>query len=292
MDIKQLRCFLAVAQHLNFGRAAAELHMTQPPLTRQIQGLERALGVTLFTRTKRHVALTAAGETLQQGAIQLLDQLDRLQQRTSWVAEGKLGELTIGFVSTANQRVLPPLLQQFRQQHPQVNLQLLELTGDEQIELLAQGEIDLGCLFEPVSHPLQSKVVSRERFVAVVPAAHPLAGGFDSDHAIPCRQLLKESFVFIPRSRSPRLFDCVMAYARAQGANPKISQEARQMQTVLGLVAAGVGVSIVPESVTQLRRDDIRYLPLQPEPPELATSIVWDAGNPSPVLPLFLQTLQ
>ncbi len=280
----KLRYFLAVAEHLNFGQAARQLHMTQPPLSRQIKNLEEELGVRLFFRTKRQVSLTPAGEALAAGAHRLVQQWAELQTQVSQIDKGQLGTLKIGFVSTANYGVLPPLVRRFSNRWPKVDIQLQELTGDQQVQALQHGQIDVGLMYRDFPDNLTSKAVHQESYVAVVPREHRLAPSL----TLACRELAGEDFVFIPRHLSPNLYDAVLSLTQAAGFSPQIRQQARQMQTVIGLVAAGMGVSIVPAGMAQLGRDDVCYRSLVPETSLLTTYAVWSGDNPSSVLAAFL----
>lgn len=287
IEIRHLRYFLAVAEEQHFGRAADSLHITQPPLTRQIQQLERLLDVQLFIRTKRHVELTDAGTAFVDEAKDLLDRLDQAQTVVRRVARGEAGELRIGFISTANYNVLPHILRTFKTKYPDVRIRLQELTGDEQLVALEQGTIDLGIMFPEMRQPFLWMSMHREPFVAVVPEGYKQNGGRVTKK-ISVKHLAQEPFVMFPRPLAPSLYDRILRYTETNGFSPNIVQEARQMQTIIGLVAGHIGVSIVPASMQAMRRVDVRFLSLSPSPPNIETGFVWNDANRSATLASFL----
>jgi len=274
IEFRHLRSFLAVAEQLHFGRAAEQLHITQPPLTRQIQQLEELLGgVELFDRSRRRVALTPAGELLVDEARQLVDQLERSVQRTQRVAKGEAGRIRVGFVTTADYSVLPGLLKAFTSRYPQIDVDLLELTGDEQLRRLAAGRLDVGILIAEHRDPALGWLpIHREPLVAVVASGHPLAR---HRGAIARNALREEPFVLFPRSLAPGLYDKVIGYLDRAGFTPTIGQQARQMQTIIGLVAGGMGISVVPACMQQLGRKDVVYKKLKPRTPDVTTALAW-----------------
>lgn len=283
IELRQWRQFLAVAESLHFGRAAAALHMTQPPLTLAIQELERRLGVLLFERTRRSVALTAAGAALVEPARQLLQQAAQLPELARAVGRGELGHLRLGFVSTIGFGPLPQWLRDFRAAQPGVRVTLREATTDVQLQAFEQGEMDAGFLLHtpgmaPPGWP--SRVVQDEPMVLALPQAHPLAGS--ARLTLPA--LLAQPLVIFPRDIAPSLYDGLLAYYHRHGATPEIAQEAIQMQTIVNLVSAGLGVAWVPEAVTLLQRTGVSYRALPPSlaasAPRCETSLVWrEAGG-------------
>jgi len=288
IEIRHLRYFLAVAEEKHFGRAADRLHITQPPLTRQIQQLERLLELKLFIRTKRHVELTDAGAAFVDEAKDLLDRLDQAQKATQRIARGEAGELRIGFVSTANYNVLPPILRTFKTNYPDVRIRLEELTGDEQLMALEQATIDLGIMFPEMRQHSCWMSMYKEPLVAVVPKGHPNIST-RSTKRVSVKQLAHEPFVMFPRPLAPSLYDRILRYTETNGFSPNIVQEARQMQTIIGLVAGHIGVSIVPASMQAMRRADVQFLSLTPSTPKIETGFVWNDTNRSPTLASFLE---
>lgn len=281
MDLRRLRYFVAVAEELHFGRAARRLNVSQPPLSVQVRTLEREIGAPLLIRTQRRVELTEAGRVLLEEARRLLDQAEAAVVHARRAAEGAVGRLAIGFVSTVDYSFLPPLVRRFRQKHPGIALKLLELTGDRQQALLQSGELDLGLSILPSpAAGLTTRPVFREPLVAAVPANHPLA----ARRRTTLRSLSAEPFIQFPRELAPGLYDLAIAACQKSGFTPHLAQEAIQMQTILGLVAAGLGVALVPHCMSKLQRPDVRYLALDASGFEVETVALWHSDNRAPAL--------
>ena len=296
IDLRVWRQFVALAEELHFGRAALRLHMTQPPLTQAIAQLERSLGVALFDRTRRRVALTPAGEALLPDVRDLLARAQALPARARAAAGGEVGRLRLGFVSTAGFEQLPAWVRAFRALRPQVALELVEATGDVQLEAFSRGELDAGLMLHaPGAAPptLQRLRVSAEPLVLALPAHHPLAATPRPDWDA----VLAEPLVVFPRRIVPSLHDAVFALYHAADRLPVVAQEAIQMQTIVNLVSAGIGVAWVPQSVTGFRREGVVYRTpgpagrarrCAPVVPECETSLVWPAEVRNPVLEGFV----
>jgi DNA-binding transcriptional LysR family regulator len=273
-ELWQLRYFLAVAERLHFGRAAAALHISQPPLSRAIRALEQRLGVVLFTRSRRRVELTPEGTRLLGEARRMLGQLERTVQEVRGMARGEEGRLRIGFVSLADYGVLPGLLKAFKSARPRIALALREMLSPEQAAALASGELDFGLLLPPVSdaEPLEHLVVQRERFVAALPSSHRLAAGKGK---LAVSALAGEPFVMVPRDIAPGLYDIVTGLAARAGISFNVAQEAIQMQTVVSLVSSGLGVAIVPGSIANLGRRGVVYREIADRHPRLDLWLAW-----------------
>ena len=293
VDLRAWRQFVAVAEELHFGRAAARLHMTQPPVTQAIAQLERTLGVRLFDRTQRRVALTPAGEALLPDVREMLARAQALPRRARAAAAGEVGRVRLAFVSTIGFERLPVWVRAFRAQCPDVALELVEATGDVQLEALARGDIDAGLMlhspgFAPVG--LESLPVSTEPMVLALPARHPLATQRDPPLAL----VLAQPLVIFPRRIVPSLYDAVTDLYRAEGKLPQVAQEAIQMQTIVNLVWGDIGIAWVPESVMQYRRDGVIYrrpaelAGVRSRVPSCETSLVWSSGETSPALARFI----
>jgi DNA-binding transcriptional LysR family regulator len=288
IDQRRLRYFVAVAEELHFGRAARRLNLSQPPLSVQIRELEREIGAPLLLRSQRRVELTPAGRVLLDEARRLIAQTDSAVALTRRAARGEIGHLSIGFVSTADYSLLPPLVRRFRARHPDVALTLRELTGDRQLALLAGGELDLGLAIAPsAADGLTMRPVLREPLIAALPARHRLA----RTRRIATRSLARDGFVLFPRVLAPGLHDLVIARCQADGFAPRIAQEAIQMQTILGLVAAGLGVALVPACMAKLRRPDVAYVPLGGAGQPVETVAMWRVDDRSPVLATLIAEL-
>ena len=293
IELRPLRYFVAVAEEMHFGRAAARLHMTQPPLSQTIQALESQLGTPLFSRTRRSVALTAAGRALLPEAQRLLMQAESLPALVQRAAAGESGQLRLAFVSSADYSVLPVALREFRSAYPAVQIDLREATSDVQLEELAAGNIDLGILIPPVPDKLKTILdyfpVLTEPLVLALPA--------DSKLATATRKVSLKSFaglplIIFPRRLAPALHDQILGCFREAGLTPSIEQEAIQMQTIVGLVAAGMGIALVPQSVSNLKRPGVEYRALKEASPLVEIGLAWRRDNTSPVLQSFLHLIQ
>ena len=290
IDARAWRQFLAVAELLHFGRAAQRLGMTQPPLTMAIQQLERRLGVALFERSRRSVALTPAGAALLEPVRQWLAQGEALQGLARAAADGSVGRLRLGFVSMLGFGPLPGWLGGFREAQPGVEVDLRAATSDLQREALARGELDAGFVLHAsgiaaeVDGGLHTLRVTEEPLVLALPESHALARGQARLGRSALAALLAEPLVIFPRAGAPSLFDAVLACYHRHGAVPVIAQEAIQMQTIVNLVSAGLGIAWVPRVVTQLQRPGVAYRALPAsmagEAPRCETSLVWRRDAP------------
>ncbi|MDO9194607.1 MAG: LysR family transcriptional regulator [Undibacterium sp.] len=291
IELRQLRYFLAVAEEMHFGRAAKKLHMTQPPLSQAIQILEANLGAPLFTRSTRSIALTSAGLALIPEASRLLAQADSLPRLVQRAASGETGHLSLAFVSIADYSVLPPYLRQFRQHHHEVSIELREATSDLQLSLLENSEIDAGLLIPPIpdklSEILEYQKVLSEPLILALPEAYTKRKNPGS--LITYKDL---PLIIFPRKIAPALYDTIFACFREAGITPEISQEAIQMQTIIGLVSAGMGIALVPQSVSNLKRPGVVYQVLPELNATVEIGIAWRRENTSPVLKTFLALLQ
>jgi DNA-binding transcriptional LysR family regulator len=285
IELRQWRQFVAVAEELHFGRAARRLHMTQPPLTQAIAQLEKSLEVRLFERTKRSVELSATGLALLPHARDLLARSQALPALARAAANGEVGRLRLGFVSTAGFDLLPQWIRAFRARCPGVALELLEATGDMQLTAFARGDMDAGVLlhspgFAPAG--LSRLGVAEEPLWLALPSQHRLT----AHERLPLAEVLKEPLVIFPRRILPSVYDAVLGLYHASGQTPHIAQEAIQMQTIVNLVSAGLGVAWVPQSVRQFQRQGVVYREVKGRAgmpvPLCQTSLVWptDAQNP------------
>lgn len=263
MELRQLRYFVAVADELHFGRAAARLHMTQPPLTVAVRKLEEELRVELFERTTRSVALTPAGRMFRQRAAAVLADLDDAVADLEDVAAGRAGKLRIGFVSSASYSVLPRGLQAFQKLRPRIQLEPRSLTSAEQITLLLEGELDVGILRDPLAVPgLRATLLESEDLVAVLPASDPLVAATTVEPS----NFHEKDVVLFPFELMPGFVSAVMSWLAGSRAVPRIVQSVIHQETVLGLVAAGVGASILPASVARFHMPGVVTRPLRGSP--------------------------
>ncbi|UEP27147.1 MULTISPECIES: LysR substrate-binding domain-containing protein [unclassified Burkholderia] len=293
-DLRQWRYFVTVADERHFGRAAERLSMTQSPLSQAIRALEDALGVALFVRTKRSVALTAVGAALLPDVRRLLASADALPPLARRLARGEAGSLSLAFVSTADYGLLPSLLRAFGARYPQVRLQLAEATSDVQIDELVAGRIDAGLVIPPVpprhAAGLSYLPVVREPLVVAMPAA--AAPDVSEDEPVHLADLAALPLVIFPRRLAPGFYDIITGCYGAAGETPHIGQEAIQMQTIVSLVSAGMGVALVPQSLRNLRRTGVVYRPLAGDAPVVETGLVWRTGDVSPVLAGFIDVVR
>jgi len=261
MQMRHLECFLAVAEELHFTRAAQRLHLSQPPLSRHIKELEEELGVTLFQRTRRSVTLTDAGKAYEQRVHSILSQLEQAREEARRIQRGEMGTLTIGFVGALAYEFLPGLLRRYRARMPKVHLVLRDLVPAEQIEALAVGRIDVGFAGirpDDCGPEVAHRVLRRERMVAALPDSHPLA----KRKRIPLEALAEEPWVVMGRSVSPTYDRFIRRLCAQAGFSPRVEQEAARAQAMLGLVATGLGVTIVPEMITKLPSPGVVFLRL------------------------------
>ena len=275
-ELRQLRHFVAVAEQLHFGRAAAALNMSQPPLSRSIQELERRLGATLLARSRRKVELTPEGARFLEEAKRVLGQLERAVLEVGRMAAGASGRLRLGFVSLADYGVLPELLKAYKASRPGVSLALREMLSPEQAVALAANELDFGLLLPPVAGDLEHLVVQRERFVVALPSRHRLAR---ARGRIAVREIANEAFVMVPREIAPGLHDIVAMLAARAGFSPRVAQEAIQMQTVVSLVSSGLGIAVVPASVANLGRRGVVYRQIADAHAPLDLWLAWRRGS-------------
>ena len=298
MELRHLRYFRMVAAQLHFGRAAEKLHIAQPPLSKQIQDLEAELGFELFIRTKRSVVLTPAGTEFLIEVKRIFQQLDRAIDIGRKTSRGELGQISIGFVGSATYNILPVMLQQFRDRYPDVRIELHELTTDRQLTWLHEGRIDIGLVRPPISdRNLASQIIFQESFVVVLPISHHLA----KLDQIQLSSLAAEPFILFPRELASGLYDPIIAICQAAGFSPHVVQECIQMQTIVSLVSANMGVSILPASIQEAQRQGVVYKPIHSHSfrraqssnstvDELATiAIVWRLNDVSPTMNRLLE---
>ncbi|HEX7652815.1 MAG TPA: LysR substrate-binding domain-containing protein [Verrucomicrobiae bacterium] len=291
MELRHLRYFAAVAQYLNYSEAARRLHVAQPAISQTILDLEAELGVKLLHRTRRTVQLTTAGAVFLEKASDILQQAEaakRLAQRT---ARGEVGKLNIGFFGSATAPILPALVQTYRHQFPEVELQLHELNPDQQLVAFDEGRIDLG-----FSRPLPAErreafvenVVYTDHLAVALPPDHPLA----KQKVIRLKSLALDAFVQFHRPGAPGLFDEVIATCRRAGFSPKVISEPNFMGTVMTLVESGLGVSLIPSCVGSLARPQTVVRPITPQSAGIPLCVAWKKSHPNPALATFLDILQ
>jgi len=284
-ELSQLRCFVAAAEELHFGRAAERLHMTQPPLSRQIQILERVLGVQLLARTSRIVRLTSAGRTFLPEARRILHLAESAAVSTRRTAAGDLGSVAIGFTATGSYSFLPELIIAARERLPGVDLVLEEMVTAEQVEALASRRIDVALLRPPVRRELDSLRVVREPLLAALPADHRLAkgrrpalGDFD-----------RQPFVMYSPYEARYFYDLLAAIFAKAGVAPRYVQHMSQVHAILALVRAGLGAALVPAAAASLQFQGVVLRPVETRPARpVELYLAWERNNDNPALPAFV----
>ncbi|MCA3735401.1 MAG: LysR family transcriptional regulator [Phenylobacterium sp.] len=293
MDVRQLRHFAAVAETLHFGRAAARLGMTQPPLSQSILALERELGAPLFLRTKRSVALTPFGQDWLVHVRAALSGLRDLSQIARRLRDGEAGRLELSFVSTADYSILPTLVRRYASLYPGVEIALTEATSDVQIAALAEGRGNAGIIIAPAGGGLPAGLDYRRLVVEPLAAAVPeswIAEGRlrPVGGRLPAAAVIAAPLIIFPRRSAPAFHDLVTGYFSKHGGTARVVQEAIQMQTIISLVSACMGIALVPASLRNLARTGVRYMELGGEAPMLETGIVWRRADLTPTLDRFL----
>lgn len=287
MDIRKMRYFIMVAEELNFSRAAERLRMAQPPLSQEIRKLEEELGVQLFHRTKRMVELTDAGKVFLEGSQQTLFQLERTIKETQLAAEGKIGNLIIGFVDSTE--IVIEVLNKFRERFPKIHLVLREMTTEQQLKALYEKQIQIGFIRSKQNNGiLSSEVCSEESLRLVLHQDHPFA----SLPEIPLQLLIDEPFILFPRQMGPNFYDLIISYFWEHGVSLNVVQEAIQMQTIVNLVATGMGVSVVPSSVESYKRPGVIYKKIQETTPKVNLYVGWREDEKSAVVDHFLTVVR
>lgn len=285
VDIRQLRYFVAVAEELHFGKAAKRLHMEQPPLSQQIQRLERDLGCQLFERKPR-VALTEAGKTLLGVARRTISQVNRGIEMTRQVGMGGIGSLSIGFASSAILGPLPEIIRLYREKFPEVMIRLQELTPAEELESIRASHIDLAFVREREhSDTLKYEIIVKEPFGVLLPPNHPLS---ECKKSLTPEMLIKENFVHFPREIAPALYEQIAEICRSAGFTPQIVQETSEWLTEVSLIEAGLGVAIVPASVGRLKLGGVTFIPLD-TPIRSIIALCYPSENVQPNTSAFLQ---
>lgn len=273
IELRHLRYFIAVAEELHFGRAAQRLHISQPPLSQQIMQLEAETGAQLFNRTNRSVQLTPAGAQFLQDARAILLQVEQATQRAARLHRGEEGELRIGFTSSAAFiGVMSDALYVFRQRWPNVHVQMQEINTRQQLAPLHEGKLDLGVMRNtPLPADLHHQLLLREPLCAVVHKAHPLA----TAGRITLQALAREPFVFFDPQVGTALYSEILDLLQRYQIRPYITQEVGEAMTILGLVATGLGVSILPASFSHARLANVVWLPLGEPDAQSEMWLVW-----------------
>ena len=285
MELRQIRSFLSIAGTLHFGRTAEMIHLSQPALSLQIRALEDEIGVRLFERNRRKTVLTAAGVAFREDATEALLRLDQAVHKAKLAANGKLGILRIGFISTAGNELVPTIVRKFRERNAEVEFSLRNILTTDQIQMLEAGSLDIGFLRLPIgAHSgLEVVTVHREPFVLVVPASHKLA----SRKRVCLREASGQDFVMYERAYAPGFHDLIFGLLRDAGIIPNVRQTAGEMPTLISLVDSGMGVAILPGSVVKRSIASVVACEIADKIPMSEIGIAVRKGNRAPVLDNF-----
>lgn len=288
LELRSVRQFVAVAEELSFRRAAERLHMSQPPLSVAMQNLEAQIGTRLLDRSKHHVRLTPAGQVFYQDAVQLLKFSQQAEDRARRTGEGKEGSIRLSFVPSAALDLFPAILKQFQTAHPTVELKLTAENTRRQLEDLRQNHVDLALVVGPVHHYSGIELVELkpQKFVIAVPRNHALA----KQSAINIQDLADQPFVSFTATEGAGFVNALMATCHAAGFLPNVVHEASQMQSILTLVAGGLGVALVPASLQRLQMEDVAFLKVldSPRTPEYDLVFAFNKLNDNPVVEAFI----
>jgi len=289
MELRQLRCFVAVAEELHFGRAARRLHLSQPPLTRTILQLEEELGVLLFERTKRRVELTLAGRALWEKATRILSLSESAATEVQRIAQGQAGTLSVSFVGSVVFGILPGILREMRARFPEVEVKLHEMATDQQVEALLERQTQAAFIRPGVVHSeLESRVLLEEELLVALPVTHLLAEAATVSMA----DLRNDRFILFPRQTHGSLGNRVLDLCHQEGFRPHVVQEALEMHTALGLVAVGFAVTVLPVGVRLLDWPGVVLKSLPTPAPTIELALAYRKDDASPVLPHFVALVQ
>lgn len=286
MELRHLRYFVAVAEEGNFRRAAEKLRMSQPPLSQQVKDLEREIGAALFERSGRGVRLTHAGSMFLVEARRTLEQAGQAAQTAARAQRGEIGHLSIGFVGSATYEALPRMLRAFRVGYPEVGLELQTMSTLQQLSAFREGRIQLGILRPPVDGDLFTRTITRESLVAVIPADHPLS----EKKPLSLADFAGEDFILWPRDHDPHALVQILSLCQKADFSPNVVQQSAELQTITGLVAAGVGVSLLIGNPKHLlRHDGVVHKTIEAPPAHWELSVAWREDEHSPVVQAFLE---
>ena len=285
LELRQLRVFLTVASELHFSRAARRLHVSQPALSQQIRALERTLGAALFDRSSRATELTPAGRVLLDAAPRVLFEAERAQSLVAQAASGAVGLLVVGSVGTALASITPRILRSVRARFPDLQLEVSQQDTSAQLVALADKRLDVGLVrAASASETIAIEELVAEPLIVALPHDHPLAAETEVDPAT----LADEPFVLWPRPLGSAFFDLITSYCREHGFSPRIVAEGADIETQLGLVAAGLGLSLQPSYYANLRPPGVVFLPLAGVVPRVALQVAWRRGDVSPAVAHFV----
>ena len=288
MDLRQIRYFLALATELNYTRAASQLNISQPPLTRHIQQLEHSIGVMLFDRSTRGVALTQAGKIFLEEARKIVALADHAVNKTKLAHQGQLGRLDIGIFGSSTISVIPTLLTELRKTHPNIIISLQNTTKTQQIEGVREKHLDIGFnRIYPTVPDLAVETVMLENLYVALHKDHPFA----NNQTITVKDLVDQPFILFPNNVRPSFADNVIMLCSNAGFAPNVVHDVEDIFTAIALISAGLGIAIVPESAISLRLSNVRYHLLDAKEAKVDLSCVYRTDNKSPALLAFLDAV-
>ncbi|MDJ1471383.1 LysR substrate-binding domain-containing protein [Cytophagaceae bacterium DM2B3-1] len=288
MEIRQLKYFLTLAEELHFKKASEKLFIVQPALTKQIQDLEKELGVQLFERNKRKVKLTIAGEFFRNEIIQVLEKLEEAKNKVRLVEEGQKGEIRIGYVGSCIHTFLPDLLTVLNERHPEIQTYLSEMTSASQLQAIQKGELDVAFLRNPPANKrFGEKLIFQETFALVLPEEHHLnQHNFEGMH-----QVAHEKFILPTRADGEQYYQLQWSICEDAGFLPQIAHETVHGHTVLKLIDHHLGISLLPTSFKDITNASVKFIELPNIPQRAEITALWDRHNPNPSLHFFLELL-
>ncbi len=289
MEFRHLRYFLALADEGNFGRAAKRVHISQPPLTRQIRQLEEEFGARLFERTSKGVELTEAGRLFREEAVKILALAQQTAEKTRKAGRGQLGRLDVGIFGSAVLNVIPRLILEFRRRYPEVEVHLHTMRRPEQIEALQEGRLTVGFVrVFPDAPDMAVETVLKERLMVAINRDNELS----RHREIAVRAFADQPLILFPSAPRPSLGDHVVALCHGEGFPPRIAQEVEDVVTSIALVSCGFGICVVPECATRLRLPRVVYRPLKGSGQIIELGCAYRPGDRSPILKSFLEVVR
>jgi DNA-binding transcriptional LysR family regulator len=281
VELHQLRCFVMVAEELHFGRAARRLFMTQPPLSRQIQLLERSLGVTLFERNNRQVRLTVAGQHFVRDARHVLAYTEQAGASARRLAAGEAGQLLLGFTAVSGYRLVPGLLAHAAETLPKVAVELQEMVSSAQVQALAARMLDIGFVRQAVPGlHLDYELICNEPMVVAMPYGHSLS----AQESVPLQALDQQPFIMYSAQEGRYFYDSIVGLCASAGISPRYAHSMGQTHSVLGLVRAGLGIALVPQSAADLGMGQVIFRPLRDAQPRAHLYLATHRDNDNPTL--------
>lgn len=289
MELRHLRYYIVVAEQLHFGRAAKLLNISQPPLSNQIKHLEEEIGVQLLIRNNKEVRITPAGQHFLEAAKNCITTLDKEIAFTQRIAQGKEGTISIGFSGTMSFHLIPSIVKDFKRSHPGIDIRLQQLTTHNQVVGLIHGTIDIGFLVVPVlDKRINNITILEEHFVACLPKSHPLA---TCSQVIDVSKLCDENWVMTPREAGHGYYDAIMSLCKEQGFIPNVIQTAQEQQTLVALVAAEIGVTLLPHSATYIKNDHVVYKEINSDVKKVS-AMAWNSSLLTDAARFFIQYIE